>query len=287
MNSYPLLDNSQKVFVRLLRLYPREYREAFGPPMAQLFKDCSREALSTRGTIGLITLWLATLPDLFKTALEETFKEITHMSKEKFFRMGRWAFLLGAVLFLLMFVVGSLETSTYDPLGGPDALIEYLKLGIGPLALGLLFIGVVAIRSAYGDAAGPSAKAALLASALGSLLAVVGTLGMQLSVGLSWAGEIWWYLFFGGAMLTLLGIGVFGLACLQRKLLPGIAWLFALGGLILPLISLAQIVYQLATDAQANPSPLASALAIGLTTTALLAAGLQLHGVEPQAKKAR
>src|SRR3990172_6563072 len=96
MESFASVSLSQKIFSRLLVLYPRGYREQFGPHMSQLFKDCSREALALRGTTGLITLWLATLPDLFKTAFEEKFKEITHMSKEKFHRLGKWAFVLGA-----------------------------------------------------------------------------------------------------------------------------------------------------------------------------------------------
>ena len=249
--------------------------------MSQLFKDCSREALALRGTTGLITLWLATLPDLFKTAFEENFKEITHMSKEKFHRLGKWAFVLGAALFLLAFVIGGMETSTEDPLGGPDALIEYFKLGIGPLAMLLFFVGIASLRSAYGDAAGSVAKTMLSIAAIGSLIGGIGAIGM----GLMLSGEPWWYLFFGGAMFMLLGIGVFGVYCMQRKVLPGLSWLFALGGLTLPLLSLAQIVFQLATDTQANPAEWASQLALGVTSLALLAAGLQLQGTQDIAPK--
>jgi hypothetical protein len=254
--------------------------------MSQLFKDCSREALALRGTTGLITLWLATLPDLFKTAFEENFKEITHMSKEKFHRLGKWAFVLGAALFLLAFVIGSMETSYYDPLGGSDAWIEYLKLTIGPLAMLLFFVGIAALRSAFGDAAGSVAKTMLSVAAIGSLVAGVGAIGMELSAGQSWAGEIWWYLFFGGTLFLLLGIGVFGVYCMQRKVLPGINWLFALGGLILPILSMVQIVFQLVTDTQYNMAEWASQLALGVTTLALLAAGLQLQGVQ-EAKVAK
>jgi len=267
---------SEKLFSRLLVLYPRGYREEFGPHMSQLFKDCSREALAVRGTTGLITLWLATLPDLFKTAFEENFKEITHMSKEKFYRLGKWAFVLGALLFLLAFVVGAMETSTYDPLGGPDALIEYFNLGVGPTAMLLFFVGIAALRGAYGDAAGFTAKTMLSVAAIGALVGGVGAIGLRLML----SGEPWWYLFFGGAMFMLLGIGVFGLACMQRKVLPGLGWLFAVGGLTLPLLSLAQMTFQIVTDSQSNPAVWASQLALGITTLALLAAGLQLQGVE-------
>ena len=251
--------------------------------MSQLFKDCSREALAVGGTTGLITLWLATLPDLFKTAFEENFKEITHMSKEKFHRLGKWAFVLGAALFLLAFVIGGMETSYYDPLGGPDALIEYFKLGVGPLAMLLFFVGIASLRSAYGEAAGSVAKTMLSVAAIGSLVGGIGAFGS----GLMMRGELWWYLFFGGTLFMLLGIGVFGVYCMQRKVLRGLNWLFALGGLTLPLLSLAQIVFQLVTDSQTNPAEWASQLALGVTTVALLAAGLQLQGVQEGSSKSK
>src|SRR3970282_1936519 len=165
--------------------------------MSQLFKDCSREALAVRGTTGLITLRLGTLPDLFKTAFEENFKEITHMSKEKFHRLGKWAFVLGAALFLLAFMIGSMETSTEDPFGGPDALIEYFKLGIGPLAMLLFFVGIASLRSAYGDAAGSVAKTMLSVAAIGSLIGGIGAIGM----GLILSGEPCVTLFFCGGLL--------------------------------------------------------------------------------------
>ena len=282
MNSFAKDNFSQRLFSRLLVLYPRGYREEFGPHMSQLFKDCSREALALRGTTGLITLWLATLPDLFKTAFEENFKEITHMSKEKFHRLGKWAFVLGAALFLLGFVIGAMETSYDDPLGGPDAWIEYFKLGVGPTAMLLFFVGIASLRSAYGDAAGSVAKNMLSIAAIGSLVGGIGSIGS----GLMLSGEIWWYTFFGGTLFMLLGIGVFGIYCMQHKVLPGINWLFALGGLTLPLLTLAQIVYQMVTDSQVNPAEWVSQLALGVTTVALLAAGLQLQGAQ-EAKVAK
>jgi hypothetical protein len=100
------------------------------------------------------------------------------------------------------------------------------------------------------------------------------------------SGEPWWYLFFGGALFMLLGIGVFGVYCMQRKVLPGLNWLFAIGGLTLPLGSLVQIVYQLVTDSQVNPAEWLSVLALGVTSLSLLAAGLQLQGVKATTSKA-
>ncbi len=68
----------------MLHLYPRGFREQYGEQMAQVFRDCSREALGSAGLGGLAGLWLFTLPDLFKTAFEERLKELTQMNKAVF-----------------------------------------------------------------------------------------------------------------------------------------------------------------------------------------------------------
>jgi hypothetical protein len=285
MKSFATINSSQKWFHRLLVLYPRGYREEFGPHMSQLFKDCSREALDTHGTPGLITLWLTTLPDLFKTAFEENFKEITHMSTEKFHRLGKLAFVLGAALFLLVFVISGMETSYNDPLGGTDALIEYSKLGVGPLAMLMFFVGIAALRSAYGDAAGPSAKTGLTLSAFASLVSLVGAIGLGLQPWSNWLDGAW-YLFFFGADIMLLGIGLFGLSCMRRNVLAGINWLFALGGLLLPVITLLLLAAQMFIGTQNQLPEWTSQLAIGVTTLSLLAAGLLLQGAAEPAPRA-
>lgn len=193
--------------------------------MSQLFKDCSREALALRGTTGLITLWLATLPDLFKTAFEENFKEITHMSKEKFHRLGRLAFALGALLVFPALGVISSERSS--------GLIEYLRFGVGPVAMLLFFVGIAALRSAYGDSAGTAAKAWLTLSAAAALISMVVAITAGLYLG-NWGGTV----FFGGQVVMLLGIGLFGVYCLRRGVLPGLNWLLVIGGLLFPVSSL-------------------------------------------------
>lgn len=67
---------SQKLFAQLLHWYPPGFREDYGDQIAQVFRDCSREALESGGIRGLIGLWLTTLPDLFKTALQEHLRQI-------------------------------------------------------------------------------------------------------------------------------------------------------------------------------------------------------------------
>ena len=62
---------SQRIYECLLTLYPKAYRDRYGQPMAQLFRDQSRAALREAGWVGGVSLWLRVLPDLVKTSLVE------------------------------------------------------------------------------------------------------------------------------------------------------------------------------------------------------------------------
>ncbi len=267
-NDVQLLNISQRVFTRLLMLYPHEYRQEYGPRMAQLFKDCSREAVGQSGAAALFNLWTATLLDLFKTAFEEHFKELTHMSKEKFTRLGGWALIVGALLLLPLLGLGNLE----NWLGSWSA---YITVGLGPLCMLLLATGTLALRNAYGSEASATGKAALGFSVIAAVVSAVGTVGL----GLLLPGEIWWTLFFFGFALHLLGIGLFGVTCIQKKALPGLNWLLAAGGLALPLLSIASIVIQFDIGTQF------SFVGIGLVMLAYLASGIQLLRAPAQKAK--
>jgi uncharacterized protein involved in exopolysaccharide biosynthesis len=62
---------SQRLFERLLALYPKAHRAQYGPAMSQLFRDQCRDAWRARRTWGLVSLWLHVLPDLVETSLLE------------------------------------------------------------------------------------------------------------------------------------------------------------------------------------------------------------------------
>jgi hypothetical protein len=55
---------SVQAYRLLLWAYPAAFRRAYGADMAQLFRDCCRDAYRRRRLIGLGQLWLATLWDL-------------------------------------------------------------------------------------------------------------------------------------------------------------------------------------------------------------------------------
>jgi uncharacterized protein involved in exopolysaccharide biosynthesis len=74
MNATPpnrMLAISQAIFKRLLFLYPKAHRNAYGADMTQLFRDQSRDAWQESRHWGLAKLWLRVLPDLARTSLAE------------------------------------------------------------------------------------------------------------------------------------------------------------------------------------------------------------------------
>jgi hypothetical protein len=65
------VDSSRRFYSRLLGLYPREFRNEFGPSMLQVFTDQCRSALAENGARGMIFLWVRTVADLSVSVLRE------------------------------------------------------------------------------------------------------------------------------------------------------------------------------------------------------------------------
>ena len=69
---------SPGVYRALLLAYPREFREEYGEPMTQLFRDQCRDEWRHGGPPALVMLWLRTLADLAATAWQERFISLWH-----------------------------------------------------------------------------------------------------------------------------------------------------------------------------------------------------------------
>ncbi len=67
------LNAAVKVYQALLRLYPPAFRQEYGEPMLQVFRDGCREA-EKRG--GMVRFWLAALVDLLRNAAAERAKQM-------------------------------------------------------------------------------------------------------------------------------------------------------------------------------------------------------------------
>ena len=66
--------SSVRFYRLLLRLYPRNFQEQYGPEMLQFFRLSLQEAAAENRLVGF---WLATLWDVFSSSLTQHFKGIT------------------------------------------------------------------------------------------------------------------------------------------------------------------------------------------------------------------
>ena len=65
---------SERIYRRLLRLYPPSFRNEFGQDMAELFRDALRAESRGRGLAGVVSLWRRTAWGLLTTALAARFE---------------------------------------------------------------------------------------------------------------------------------------------------------------------------------------------------------------------
>lgn len=62
---------SERIYRSLLVVYPKQFRDAYGPHMVQVFRDLYREEVRRVGKAGLVRLWARTGLDLASTAVAE------------------------------------------------------------------------------------------------------------------------------------------------------------------------------------------------------------------------
>jgi hypothetical protein len=72
MNAAQQMDGCKRVYARLLRLYPAEYRSEFGEEMQRCFSDQCRAAQGNSWPFW-VALWLRTVWDTLKNAIREHF----------------------------------------------------------------------------------------------------------------------------------------------------------------------------------------------------------------------
>ena len=79
---------SISLYNTLLAAYPTGFRHAYGPPMAQVFRDYCLRSYRQDGLPGMLNLWTLILIDYIKSVVEEHLQRGTHMSKSTFIRMS-------------------------------------------------------------------------------------------------------------------------------------------------------------------------------------------------------
>ena len=134
----------------------------------------------------------------------------------------------------------------------------------------MLSVGILGLFVRYGQAAGGFGRTSL---GLGVVSGVVSALGVLSIFG----GETGWWMFFLGLACMLLGIALFGIACLRRSLLPTWTGMLLITGFWLPLFVLIATVYEAATTDPLNLSNWIMWPLFMLNLLGLIGAGYQLQ----------
>lgn len=71
---------TERVYHKLLTAYPPEFRQRYGPEMAQVFRTSCRAVYCTAGVAGVLRLWLLTLWDWAWSVARERFSSLFRRS---------------------------------------------------------------------------------------------------------------------------------------------------------------------------------------------------------------
>ena len=141
------IELSAGIYGALLMLYPKEYREEYGPHMVQVFRDSCHYEVGRAGVLGLVALLARTVVDLLSTAVTERNKtpEVHRevVMKKWLGRIGG-AVLIGLTWAVVWAPVAVLIGLIVDPDGSMDEM--WVAIGAYPGFLcGVLFYAVLGI----------------------------------------------------------------------------------------------------------------------------------------------
>ncbi len=159
----------------LLYLYPKKFRVTYGLQMRLTFRDACRVTYRRSGAGGLLMLWLPTLLDLFKSALEERAQqgEITMFKERLDMLAGPLTILVGA-----LWLVSSLgEFAFQTGLFSDEALLGFVSIPFFLSFVPLLF-ALLGTRLRFHQSVGVPGQ-------LGLALSVAGCAGLIISVPIS------------------------------------------------------------------------------------------------------
>jgi len=202
----PIVAISVKVYQVLLAAYPAKFQQEYGSHMLQVFRDCCLRTVHRSGTNGMVRLWIVTLFDLVQSVVSEHAHKEIEMKKEmkpRDIRMAGWALILSGAALAISIYFGALGDSYWFA----------LTLILTFICLPLLTVGMLGMRSRYGDQVGAFGKTVLLIGAiLGPAISIMGTF-------LQGVGELW-VLIFIGPIIQFICLVLFGLVGLYTKPLP-------------------------------------------------------------------
>ena len=276
-NAPRLLILSTRLYQRLLSVYPFKFRQSYGGPMLQLFRDCSQRALYERGIVGLLTLLGQTLLDALKTAIEEHSQRGVEMTKEKLTILSGWAFIVGGLSFFLGGLAGSrpeYHPSNFNSLG-IDRIANEVTAPLIFTSLLLISLGLLGILARFGPISSKLGRFFLAFGAVNGLVAagawVLVTIGIPVITE-----ENGWYLFMFCISAMFLGLGLWGIECLRQRYLARGNGFPLLASVWLPLIFLISGAYEAITG-NWLPTPMNLDIVIfGVTSFSLVGLGYLL-----------
>jgi hypothetical protein len=228
---------SEWLYAALLYLYPTEFRTAYDQQMRLTFRDACWAAYQRNGVGGLLALWLPTLLDLLKSALEERARqgEII-MLKERFIELAGPLTIIVGVLMMggpIGDLVWLVEPS--------EPVWEFFHFSLPAVSFVLMLPAFLATRLRYQENAGGLGR-------LGLILSVAGSGGMSSIVLASFLLSAlqpvplrlnWLNLVVAICALSILiGHILFGIDALRYKLFPRWNAMPLLVGLTIPVLSI-------------------------------------------------
>jgi hypothetical protein len=138
MASDRVIGRYRRWYARLLRLYPRPFRQRFGEPMAQTFTDLIRER--SEANPGLHAFAVGAFAETAAGILRENMTQL--METKNLIRWGRWVVVTAAVLAIPALAM-AFKLGVPDPGTGTEGVnwgpLDFATMGVLVLGAGLLF----------------------------------------------------------------------------------------------------------------------------------------------------
>jgi len=261
-----LITFSVRVYQLLLRAYPAKFQREYGSEMLQVFQDCCLRTVRQGGTNGIVRLWVATLLDLVQSVISEHSQKEVQMKKEmkpEDIRMAGWALIAGGVMFLISMSFLVMR----DP-----SLWAVSFLLIVYISMPLLVVGLLGLRTRYGEKVGGFGKNILLMGAiLGPLTSLIVLVGNFLS------GWMW----LSGHAVLLACLTLFGFVALYKRPLPRWNGVPLIAGIWYPIMFFFYRITRNTLDWEV-PISVSVAILFGIQGIALAALGYILKSDAPE-----
>lgn len=237
----PSLQLSIQVYAALLRFYPTHFRQEYGSHMLQVFADCARAQLRSLGMPGLAAWWSRVLFDTLTNAIEQHTQQGVDMSKTKFIQLAAWALPLGSLLTFLGFLASNRPTySQYNFASKwPDYYANLLDAPLILVGLLSLSLGMFGLLAQYAQPSGAAGWFTLGLGGLSGIASAVGAVGLEIS-----DSNPWWSLFFFGLVGLFLCLALWGIICLQKRLLPRWNFMPLFAGFWVPAWTVVSMAYE-------------------------------------------